>query len=178
MSQQGPDMERYFRAIGQVTHAFSNLELQLAFVAMTLIGDDQSVGLVVTSKMSFSTLCSIIDALAAHYFEQDQALLDDFKRVVRKATDLEQKRNAMTHSGWGENENASLSRIKFSIRKGRLQTRMQDTTPGELEELAESIRKVPVAGLLQQLQTHPLFEKRLKEETIELDPKGPPWAKQ
>lgn len=103
--------------IGDITVSFAMLESVIQSFIGSLIAEHQRVGQIITAELSFRSL----RALAISLYKERHGEDDDFlvlQKAMRRAADLEEKRNQITHSVWaaGPNKN-TVTRIKTTAKE-------------------------------------------------------------
>lgn len=143
MTIEVPVRDPHFIALGRVAVYFSLLEANLRMLAGSLISDDQRLGQVVTTGLSFSNLVQITDALY-RYRERDETQTKALGALLASARKAGERRDTMTHSVWaiGQDKNA-VTRMKAS----RYPTKAADFTfqqvkPSDIEEVVTEIAQV------------------------------------
>lgn len=131
----------HYRAIGRISVAFSDLETWTNAFLWQLIGDDQLVGQIVTSKASFRNALDMFSALFRHRFE-DSELREKCDAVLAELSAVGVERNTIVHSTWlyqsMNREEATRFKIMAPRKKGLSQAK-QVMTPAQLEEIADGI---------------------------------------
>jgi hypothetical protein len=97
----------------------------------------------VTAGMSFPRQLDLLTSLFRHRFP-DHAKLQSLELLVRRISELEQKRNGVMHSTWlllSSNPNeATRFKITTTRNKGLHQTRVV-ITPAELDKIADAFKQ-------------------------------------
>ena len=126
--------EDYLKAIGRIVVNFQNVETLLSLCTWSLIGAEQQVGMIITAQLSFSRLCDLFASLVRHRFGSSE-LTDDSDALMKRAAQLEEKRNAILHSLWVVDENQSDKVSRFKITANRLKGLKQQLPAVDVEEL-------------------------------------------
>lgn len=123
--------DEYLCAIGQVCANFSTLSKFLELIAWALISDDQSIGMTVTSEMSFKQVLSLVSSLHRRK-ESDKTKVAAFEKLLGRASDAEQRRNVIVHSVWSEvSPSGPVERVKYTARRGEgLRIQHEPMSPG------------------------------------------------
>ena len=132
--------DTYLVELGRVTANFALLDFLLRLIVATHVGRDLDVGLIASSELSFPKLL----AVASSVFRQqrvDAAVRTEFDQWIRRADQISQRRNSMTHSFWGIDASGDVAtRMKFvtSIRNGSDQ-QWEKVTVADLAAFAAEI---------------------------------------
>lgn len=130
----------HYRAIGRISVEFSNAEMWVNAFSWQLIGPDQFVGQIVTSKMSFRNTLDLFAALFRHRFK-DALLHEKCDALLAKLANAEDRRNTMLHSMWTY-QTANLAeptRLKITAPRNRGLTHTKETvTAAQLEAVADA----------------------------------------
>jgi hypothetical protein len=105
--------------IGDITVSFALLELQIQSLAGALIQDHQRISQIITAELSFKQLRALTTSL---YLERrgEDADFETVRALMRRAADLEEKRNRITHSIWAAGATAeTVTRIKTTAKEKR-----------------------------------------------------------
>jgi hypothetical protein len=148
----------FLRALGRIMVNFAALEAHMDFVISALVGPEQPVGDAVVAELSFRTKCGVLSSLFVLRVTSDgsgdtEECLAKMKAFLKKANQLEARRNQITHSAWliGENDSPDqATRYKITAKqdKGlRRQTEPMDVNAlnafaDEIKALGEQI--IPV----------------------------------
>ncbi len=106
--------EQHYRAIGRISVMFSDVEIWTSAIIWQLIGPDQSVGQMVTAGMSFPRQLDLLASLFRHRFP-DPSLTKALGALIKRISELEQKRNAVLHSSWILQTSERNEAIRFKI---------------------------------------------------------------
>ena len=85
--------------IGDMTVSFGHLEFQMRCIFVYLVNQSAIIGEVLGSYLSFSNLRAALSTLYEERFG-DNTLFAELKDLLREAANIEQERNAITHSLW------------------------------------------------------------------------------
>ena len=136
--------DRFLAALGLVSTNYQVLEKYVEFFVWTLIGQDQEIGQILTSQMSFRRLCDTLCSLFRHRV-QDSEMVEELEGIIKKAAQAEERRNALIHSSWWGLESTDLpvTRLKItSKRKRGLKHTYESMDPDDLREVALFIKEV------------------------------------
>jgi len=126
--------------LGKITGNFAYLEAVVSFFVWELV-DDQQIGQIVTSQLSFDRLLNVLGALY-RYRSKCEGKIDELMELLKEASEAEQNRNKITHSVWGFNEEG-FSRMKFSVnRKKGARLQYEDIFAEDLNRIADEISEV------------------------------------
>ena len=134
----------HLKQLGRITVNFQLIELQFAFVLWLLIDEnDQRKGQIITSQMSFSKICDVLMSFVKHKIPNEKSV-EKLEEYVKRASQLEQKRNSVIHSSWttGGEDDISI-RFKYATsRKKGLQVISEKITPGNLKDIADEAQEI------------------------------------
>lgn len=130
-------------ALGRVTESFAALEAQLKLVAGLLLDRaDVELGQIVTAEQPFRGLVALVSSLT-RYRIGDGPRLRELEALLSRASDVEARRNRVTHSGWDHaltsmrGDPRRRARVKLTARKGKgLVLDLQDMRAAEIDEIA------------------------------------------
>lgn len=137
----------HYRAIGRISVEFSNAELWVNAFVWQLIGPDQLVGQIVTSKMSFKSTLDLFAALFRHRFK-DVALQEKCNELIARLADSEEERNTVLHSTWIQQSANLAEPTRFKItapRKKGLTHTKETVTAAQLEAIADDCKAAVLA---------------------------------
>jgi len=160
MYQHGID-EEFLKEIGHITVSFSLLEDILRIFIIALLNESQVVGKAITAEVSFRGL----KALAVTLFKEKVGENEDFvtlKKIIKKLNAIEKKRNQITHSTWGtEDQNpAMVTRIKDTAKANHgFKCLFEEYTTDDLHKVGESM--LQLAGEIQALQDMLIEKKKI-----------------
>lgn len=133
-------------AIGSVTVCFSALEFDLMWLAGVLVGgNDPSVNACVTADLSFAKLVKLVSSL--HVIrESDPKAVEELATILKKASQIEQSRNIITHSNWGWHDTPTNHvRMKpISKQSKRVRWDVEQMDAAKVNAIAKSINSVSV----------------------------------
>jgi len=136
------ELDKYFTEIGSLTYYFQSMEVALALLLSSLISEDQKIGQIVSSQLSFNRLCNVLDALFRHKIT-DSDLVNEFEVLLSRVSKAEETRNRMLHSFYlvGEEEGEkSLTRAKITSKRGKgLKIQIEDLSIDELSSLTDEV---------------------------------------
>lgn len=141
MPLQHPVPDEHLKHIGDITVSFAMLESQLQTLAQSLLGAGQRRGQIVTAELSFKALRALTVSLYLERNEEDE-YLEEFRSLIKRAADAEEKRNQIVHSVWGAgNGPLSITRIKTTAKeKHGIRFHFEDVSAGDLAEFAAEIK--------------------------------------
>lgn len=98
-----PLTDEHLKALGRVVYQFQSLEqelhIQIRWLAAPL---DQRKQMVMISHYSFGNLLSVFEELFKIEFEGFPDVLPDLKSTLKKISKVEESRNQLLHSFWGQ----------------------------------------------------------------------------
>ena len=135
--------EEFTSSVGKLTLNFAHLEFIFSLFAGMHMNTGYPFNELVLSELSFRQLLNVSVGLH-EVLESNKNERDKFKEIVKKATSLEQERNKITHSFYGQTNNNAIIRHKnvTRIRSGYRQQRQEITAndilviTSEIEELS------------------------------------------
>ena len=136
--------DRFLAALGLVSANYQVLEKYVEFFVWTLIGQEQEIGQVLTSQMSFGRLCDTLCSLFRCRV-QNLEMIEELESTIKKAAQAEERRNTVIHSSWCGLESTDLPIIRFKItskRRTGLKHTYQSMNPDDLREMALFIKEV------------------------------------
>jgi hypothetical protein len=138
---QHPVPEEHLKHLGDITVSFALLESCLQNLAHSLLGSGQRLGQIVTAEISFKALRALTVSLYLERNGEDQNL-DQFRDLMKRAAQAEEKRNQFTHSLWAVgNDLASITRIKATAKESHgIRFQFENVTNKELAEFAREIK--------------------------------------
>lgn len=88
-------------AIGNIVHNHSNIEYGLSMWLTNLISEDEIIGLILTSEMSFRSLIKAFQAIVKYRAKTEKLISDNLEAIlnlVKRINTVEQDRNIYAHS--------------------------------------------------------------------------------
>lgn len=95
--------EEFIRAVGRLTINFAHLEFCFSLFCGSHMRAPNPINEIITAELSFKQLLNI-SASIFHELEQDNERLSKFDQIVGNSYELEQKRNTIIHSFYGQNK--------------------------------------------------------------------------
>ena len=136
----------HLKSMGQITVNFAELETILSFGIWNLIViPDLKLGQTITAELSFKQKVHLFASLYRRTFNDSLASLE-LESLLKKIWEAEKKRNVITHSYWGTQNNRSaqtIIRLKMTAKQKHgftLQT--QNMSAEELKRVAQFIDNV------------------------------------
>jgi len=115
---QHPVPENILKHIGDIIVSFALIEYSIQILIWSLINEHQRLGQIVTAELSFNTLISLVISLYKDRHGNDD---DDFEilgDLMKRANDLQDKRNRICHSIWGAGrKDGSVIRFKTTAKQ-------------------------------------------------------------
>jgi hypothetical protein len=141
MALQHPVPNDHLKHIGDITVSFAALESVLQGFAQSLLGASGRLGQIVTAELSFKRLRALTASLYLERQGEDEDY-DAFRELLRRAADVEQVRNQITHSTWAAGDDStSITRIKTTAKERHgIRFHFENVTSDQLAEFALSIR--------------------------------------
>jgi hypothetical protein len=111
-----------YNSLGHLTMAFSDLEGALNDFICCLISEDECIGGIIVSSLTFAKKRQIASSLFNHII-RDKKLTESFDKISKNAQNAADARNMIVHSSWGiwsidDDNNFILSREKGSYKGG------------------------------------------------------------
>jgi hypothetical protein len=138
--------DEVLRALGSVVVSFQSAEVFIGEIGCRLISENDAVGRIALSNLSFRNLCEASLALFRHRCK-DQQMVDQLEKLVTQALKLEQERNTFMHSSWGTSpEMGGTFRLKRKLdRKSGLRTVLARINVGEVQKVAKELEDLSSA---------------------------------
>jgi signal transduction histidine kinase len=114
---QHPVPEKLLVHIGDITVSFALVENSFQTLIGSLIAEHQRIGQIITAELAFRNLRALAISLYKERYGEDSdfPLLRD---LARRAAELENTRNQVTHSLWGAGDMAdTITRIKTTAKE-------------------------------------------------------------
>jgi hypothetical protein len=109
--------ENLLRHIGDITVSFALLENTLQMLVHSLVGNSQRIGQIITAELAFKNLRALSISLYKERLGEGDKF-DQFRAVVRRAGEAEDKRNQITHSLWTAGDSPeTITRIKTTAKE-------------------------------------------------------------
>lgn len=140
----GTRKDNFLAALGLITANFQVLEKYTEFFVWSLIGQDQEIGQIVTSQMSFDRICDTLYSLF-RYRTQNSEMIKELDNIIQRTFQAEEKRNSVIHSSWLGlgSPDSSITRFKITSKwKKGLKHQYEEMTPGDLRKIALFIKQV------------------------------------
>ncbi len=135
--------ESHLKAIGRVTVNFSVLEMTISSFICTLIGKEPKLGQIITAELSFNNLLQLLSSLY-QFRINDPIQIRDLKELLKRASDVEQKRNVIIHSIWGQCDTPEeMIRMKTTAKRGKgFYCQYEKVNFKDLEAIADTIATI------------------------------------
>ena len=129
--------------IGDITVSFSLLESIIQLIVGSLISNNQKIGQIVTSKLSFRFLLPIVISLYLEKFGEDDRFTV-FKDLIGRAGRINEQRNQIIHSLWMVGDDSDyVSRIKGIAKvKSGLIFQNQEMSAGDIKTLVDEMKEL------------------------------------
>jgi len=138
---QHPVPDAILTQIGDVTVSFAMLEFTIQMLTGALIAERQTIGQIITAELSFKSLRALLASLYIERYGED-ADYETLKSLNKRAANLEDKRNLITHSIWGAGDtDESVTRMKTTAKEKRgmrLQSQSMDVLA--LQRIAKDMK--------------------------------------
>ena len=138
-----PVRSEFLVLIGDMTVSFAVLEMQIEILLETLIGEDQRVGQIIASQLSFARLRATVIGIYGERYGDDSGL-HTLKQLMRQAAEIEQERNRITHSIWGKGTSPdTITRIRLTCReRSGVQLQFEDYDEAKFLEFNDRIKRL------------------------------------
>ena len=138
-----PVTEKHHIEIGKVSTHFALLESYISNLIIIFLEKDQRIGQIITSNCSFQRLMDLLSSLAK-YKLKDLNDLSDLEDLMKRANQVEQKRNSIVHSIYAAGTTSDMiTRLKMIAKQDRgFKFSSQDLTAEDIHLIAEEISKV------------------------------------
>ena len=138
----GSRKKQFLMALGLISVNFQCLEKHMEFFAWSLIGEDQEIGQIVTSQISFNRLCDLIGSLF-RYRARGSGLVKELDGLIKRASEVVEERDRVIHSSWFGDLESSILRVKITAKsKTGLKHQYEYTDPDDLLKIGRSIEQV------------------------------------
>jgi hypothetical protein len=141
MPLQHPVPEQFLTRIGDITVSFALLEMTIQALAGSQLQESQRISQIITAELSFRNLRALVTSL---YRERhgEAADFETLRELMKRAGQLEEKRNQITHSIWGAGKcPGTVTRIKTTAKETRgIHFDFQDVSADDLDTVANEIK--------------------------------------
>jgi len=153
-----PLSDEHLRCIGKVSANFALLEEMVAFCIWSLIGNEQRLGQIITVELSFRQKVALFSSLYRYRVNSSEEPAE-LKQLLDRATQAEEKRNAIIHALWGTGgAKETVTRFKATAKRASgLKFVSQEMSVQDLDGVADFIAEV-VSDVLKFL-TYKVFKK-------------------
>lgn len=142
--------DEFIMSIGRLTLNFAHLEFCFTLFAGSQLGVASPLNQIVTSELSFRQLLNVTQGIY-NVVESNDERLANFNEIVRNANILEQQRNKITHSFYGQQEesqniirykNTTKGKQGFKEQKEIVNAESINKIACEISELSTELMKV------------------------------------
>ncbi|MCU0421631.1 MAG: hypothetical protein MUC81_02380 [Bacteroidia bacterium] len=131
--------EEFTSSVGKLTLNFAHLEFMFSLFAGMHMNTGYPFNELVLSELSFRQLINVSVGLH-ELLEPIKSERDRFKEIAKNATLLEQERNTITHSFYGQTESKAIIRHKNVTRmRGGYRQQRQEITANDILTIANKI---------------------------------------
>lgn len=136
--------------IGDITVSFTLLELSIQMLIGSLIAEHQRIGQIITAELAFRNLRALAISLYKERHGEDADFLV-LRELIRRAADLEETRNQITHSVWAAGNTAdTVTRTKTTAKERHgICFHFKQVGEGDLAKVAQDLKHL--AGEIQAL---------------------------
>ena len=117
MDSNGLD-ENFITSIGRLTLNFAHLEFCFTLFLGSQLRTQQPLNQIVVSELSFKQLLNISSGIYK-VLETNKEKLEKFDQVLKNAFYLEERRNTITHSFYGHNQETKIIMRHKNTSKGK-----------------------------------------------------------
>lgn len=134
--------EEFTSSVGKLTLNFAHLEFMFSMFAGMHMNTGYPFNELVLSELSFRQLMNVSVGLH-ELIEPNKSERDRFREIVKRATSLEQERNTITHSFYGQTNKNTIVRHKNVTRiKGGYRQQRQEITANNILAIASEIEEL------------------------------------
>lgn len=144
MAKRGPGgpantTDELLRSLGIVVVQFGTLSTQLQTVLVRLSGEDDMIGMMITSELAFKGLTNLFECIGLYILDRDGITdtesQDRVKDLAKRLRHIEDSRNTILHSFWTTSgPGGDLGRTKVAARRQRLRVADSDSPLAELRD--------------------------------------------
>lgn len=140
---QHPVPETHLKCIGDITVSFALLESVIQILVGSLIREHQRIGQIITAELSFKNLRALLISLYLERHGEDEDF-NKLRELMKRAAEIEAKRNQITHSIWGAGKDAdTITRIKTTAKeKHGIRFQFKEVTFDALDTVANEIKQL------------------------------------
>lgn len=114
---QHPVPDIHLKHIGDMTVSFALLESTIQSLVGSLIYEHQRIGQIITAELSFKNIRALLISLYLERHGEDGDFVE-LRELMKSASQLEEKRNQITHSVWAAGDSAeTITRIKTTAKE-------------------------------------------------------------
>jgi hypothetical protein len=140
---QHPVPEKLLVHIGDITVSFALLESTIQSLVGSFIAEHQRIGQIITAELAFRNLRALTISLYKERHGEDT----DFgalRELMKRAADLEEKRNQITHSVWAAGDTAdTVTRFKMTAKERHgIRFQFQNVGEQDLAEVARALKQL------------------------------------
>jgi len=140
---QHPVSEKLLVQIGDITVSFALLESIIQILVGSFLAEHQRIGQIITAELSFKNLRALTKSLykERHGEDTDFGIL---RELMKRAANLEGKRNLITHSVWAAGDTAdTVTRIKMTAKEtGGLSFQVKKFGENDLKAVAHDLKEL------------------------------------
>jgi hypothetical protein len=143
--------EKLYAKIGELTIQFATLEHRLQSLLKILMGEDNTLlGPFFIHELNLFVLLRKVGQIARYQLHDDEALLADLERTLKRINTMRDLRNLLVHGDWAIDETCKASPVtvrdfKMKYDDGQWQE-LTETTFNE-KKLTQLIRRLEGVGL-------------------------------
>lgn len=141
MPLRHPVPEQFLARIGDITVSFALLEMTIQMLAGSQLQESQRISQIITAELSFRNLRALAVSLYRERHGED-ADFETLQALMKRAGQLEGKRNQITHSIWAVGDSPdTIMRIKTTAKEARgIRSDFQDMSADDLDIVADEIK--------------------------------------
>jgi hypothetical protein len=136
-----PVPDQLLARIGDITVSFALLEMTIHTLAGSQLQESQRIGQIITAELSFRSLRALVMSLYRERHGED-ADFEILRALMKRAGELEGKRNQITHSIWAAGDSPdTITRIKTTAKEARgIRIDFQHMSAHDLDAIANEMK--------------------------------------
>ena len=143
--------EKLYAKIGELTIQFATLEHRLQSLLKILIGENNTlIGPFFIHELNLFVLLRKVGQIARYQLRDDEALLSDLERTLKRINAMRDLRNLLVHGEWHIDEDCKACPVTvrdFKMKYGEGQWQELTETTFNEKQLTHLIRRLEGAGL-------------------------------
>jgi hypothetical protein len=136
------NLETHYASLGRIVIYFQGMEAEITYAIQELMDCDIEITQVIVAQLPFQKLCILAQTVFDHR-ANDVQLKARFAALIKRAMDLERRRNEFLHSTWAGTGDGQVIRIKTAVKLGKGATQASPTVQvSELVNVANEMIEV------------------------------------